>query len=488
MSLRAKATRAVAWSGISQLVIFATQFTVNVATARLLAPEDFGLVAMVTVFTGFAALFVDMGLGLALVQIPVLERRHENTVFWLQLLMGVAMGLVTLAAGPALGWFYGDDRVVLIAIALSPSFLLLSLGYVQIKLDQRRVSFRRVAIVEMLSDVAAGIVAVTMAWRGFGAWSLVARPLVAAATQSGFLWLSSSWRPAFQIDREAARELWGFGRGFTMTVLLNYWTKRAGDLLVGRSLGAVELGYYNRSYALMLQPITQVTSVFMRVLFSVMSRVQTDTDKVRVAYLEGVSMIALVTAPLTIGIIALADPFIVGLLGEPWRPMTVTLQLFCAAGLINSLDSTAMHLFLVRGDSSGLFRWRALTAVITIASFWVGSFWGLEGVAAGYLGRSVFLAPWNFAVPGRAFRVTVGSVLSSVGGILIAASLGFGLSFVCDRVWADDWAPLARLLLLAPLGGITYVLLLKAFRVRAALKAMELVARRFRREGVREAT
>ena len=477
-NLGGKARRAIGWSAIAQVVVFTTQFALNIVLARLLLPADFGLVAMVVAFTGFASLFVDMGLGPALVQLETLEPRHESTVFWMQLGSSVLLSALTCALAPVLGWFYDDPRVIPLALGISPLFVLISLGVVHLQLQHRRVQFKRVSIIEMTSALIAGAGAIALAVFGAGVWALVARPLILAGTRSVALWVTSSWRPKLLFDRAAAREVIGFGSGFTGTLIINYWTKRAGDVIVGRSLGTTELGYYNRAFALMLQPVSQVTRVIMRVMFPVLSRIQKDTSKVRESYLRTITFIAMLTFPACLGLVALAEPFVGGLLGREWLPMVPMLQLFCIAGMINSVDNTAMHLFLIRGNADKIFRWRTMTALVTLSGFFIGAQWGGVGVAAAYLTSTVILMPFNFSVPGKEFDIDVFVAGRVVGKVLVAAVIMAAIVFALDH--ALPGGRLSHLAVLTPLGAAIYVVLLLVLRVPELKEAWGIVRRRKR--------
>lgn len=477
-SLGAKARKAVGWSAISQIIVFGTSFSLNIVLARLLAPEEFGLVAMVIVFTGFAALFADLGLGVALVQLKNLEERHRSTIFWLQLLSGIFLTGLTCAVAPLLAAFFGDERVKDLAFGMSPLFLLISLGSVHLKLQHRRVQFKKVSIIEMASALTAGIAATVLALNGAGVWALVARPLMLAGVRTSALWATSPWRPRLLFDRQAAKEVAGVGSGFTLTVVINYWTKRAGDLIVGHSLGTTQLGYYNRAFALMLQPVTQVTMVIMRVMYPVMARLQDDAERVRETYARTVVFVALVTFPITLGLVALAEPFVLGLLGENWAPMVLTLQLFGLAGMINSVDNTGMHLFIIRGHTGALVRWRTFTAVVTLTAFFLGSFWGVNGVASAFLLRSIALAPFNFWVPGRPYEIGPVLVVRRLYKVFLSAALMCVAVGGAAHLLQGTLSHRTQLGLLVPAGALIYIACLQLLRVPEFGEALNLVRRK----------
>lgn len=472
--LRNRSTSAFLWSGLSQGARLTNQFVSNIVLARLLGPEDFGLIAMATVFTGFAALFVEMGLGSALVQMQSPSATHKSTVFWAQLAIGAILCAIGFGVAPLLAWFYERAELTRITQWMSLSFVLASVGVVHSRLLQRALRIKAVALAELCADLVATLLAIYSAWRGWGPYALVLRVLVQHALQSCLLWAASEWRPTFHFRSAMLRELMGFGSSFTLTLALNYATRKLGDVLVGKHLGAHELGLYNRAFVFLLMPLTQVATVFMRVLFPVLSRMQDDLPRLRTTYVRGAAAISLVVYPVCLGMIAVADDLVLVLMGRAWLDMVPTLQWFCVAGLVMSIDGTALHLFLVRGNSASVLRFRVITSAATIVAFLVGIPWGSEGVAAAFAARCVILSYWTFDVPASSIALPTRTILRALAGPFLSATC-MSATVYAFTLALTHTDPTWRLVTSVVLGAAFYGLLLHTLRIAAYRDVVSLL-------------
>lgn len=315
MNLRDKTITGVGWSAIGRGVNLLGQLITSIVLIRLLLPEDYGLLAMALVFTGFATLFTEFGFSKALVQRQQLEPAHTTSTFWANLVAGLLLAVAFYAVAPGLAIFYETPALKPVARWISLTFLLGSFGIVPRALLEREMAFKTITKVEITAVLVAGGVAVTLALLGGGVWSLVAQLLCHQALQSILFWTYTSWRPGFSFSWPALRDLMHYGANLTGFNIINYWARQADDLLIGKVMGLASLGIYNRAYTLMLLPLTQVTSLLSRVMFPALSRIQHDKGKVRWAYLRMIQLVAFITFPMMIGLFVVAEPFVATLLG-----------------------------------------------------------------------------------------------------------------------------------------------------------------------------
>ena len=201
------------------------QFGIGVVLARILSPRDFGLVGMVVVFTGLADLISELGLGAALIQRKDIEQRHLNSVFWVNMSLGLLLTVLFMAGSPLIVRFYQEPAILGLTLAISFNFLIGSLSVIQNSILMKALNFRKLAIIELSSTLTAGTVAITMALLGMGFWSLAAQSLTLTATTAACLWLSSSWRPSLSFDRKALKDLLGFSSNLLGFNMLNYFAQ-----------------------------------------------------------------------------------------------------------------------------------------------------------------------------------------------------------------------------------------------------------------------
>lgn len=466
--LRQKTIAGVGWVTAAQFGRQALTLAISLLLARLLSPQEFGLVGMITVFTGFATLFGEMGLSAALIQREEVSEAHLSSVFWLNLVVGVALTLLLSSLAPALATFYGEPRLVPLTRLIALTFSLAALSLVQLSLLRRTMNFRLLAGIELASSVGAGIVALGLAIAGWGVWSLAWQLVLTSVLTALLAWRSSPWRPQPHLERAAIGNLIGFSGNLLGFNLLNYWTRNADNLLIGKFIGPDPLGLYARAYSLMLLPTTQVTNVLSRVMFPALSRVKDQPARAKRIYLQAVAAIALVTFPLMLGLFVVADPFVAAVLGPKWLTMTTTLRIFCLLGLTQSIANTAGWLYQSQGRTDWLLRWGLGSSAFTLASIALGIALGsVEAVAASYALASTLLAYPSLAIPGRLIGLTVSEVMRSVAGSLGCAATMAVAVWGLGQLLPPAWPPGAFLLVQVMAGVSLYAALLHLFKLEA---------------------
>jgi PST family polysaccharide transporter len=454
----------LAWSAASRVGGQIVQFSIIVVLARLLVPAQFGLVEMYAVFTGFAVVFVDLGLAAALVQRQSLEERHLSSAFWLNLAGGVAAAGMIAALSPGIAAFYGQPRLVLLTIVAGANFIVGAPGIVQSALLQRALNFRRLAFIELTANVISGAVAICVALSGGGVWSLVALTLTSTATRSLILWFSSDWRPLWAVDRAAIAELWRFSGNMLGFTSINYWARNADNLLIGKFIGVGALGIYARAYNTMLLPLYQISGVTSSVMFSALSGIQEDLERVRNAYLRAVSMIALVAFPTMVGLLVVADRLVLVAFGQRWSATVPLLRVLCVAGLIQSVSMTGGWIYQSQGRTDLLFRWSLVTSAATLASFAVGLHWGALGVTVAYAIVTLASTYPGIVIPGRLIGMTFSDMTLAVYKPLASSFTMGGLVFLVGEAVPRHWPSAVQLIVLVAAGVASYGASLRLFR------------------------
>ena len=458
--IRRRTFGGLGWTAGSQVSLQAVQFGFTAVLARLLVPNDFGLVALIAVFTGFAAVFVDFGFTAALIQRPELEERHRQTAFWLNVATGCLFTAVMVGLAPGLAAFYDEPRLVELTIALAPTFVLSSLGIVQIATLQREMDFRSIAFIETTTLVGANTVAVVLGVLGAGVWSLVALTLASTFLRSFIVWVVSPWRPRGGIEREAVSDLWNFSSRVAGFNAVNYWARNADNLLIGRFVGTNELSFYNRAYNLMLLPVGIVAGVTSRVMFPTLSRIQDDHEYVGRIYLRAVGLIALVTFPAIVGLFVVTRPFILTIYGSQWEPVVPILQILCGASLIQSVTRTTGWLFTSQGRGDWYLRFGVFSSVTAIGAFFLGLPWGVNGVAAAYVVWTAVNSYVAFVLACRLIELRTSDVLLACTGVFAASAIMGITVWLAEREIPDTWRAVIQLGIGVALGAVVYVLAL----------------------------
>lgn len=444
-SLLVRAASGFLWAGGAQMLGQTLHIAIRLILARLLVPEDFGLLAMATSFLGITALLADLGIGSALTQQSELTPQHRSTAFWLTFAMASGFFILFVAAAPLVGAFYRETSVVPVLQVLALSFFLGVPQSVYTAMLVRRLDFKTLGLRQVAATAVGGGAGIAAALSGLGVWSLVLHTLFSTATSSILLVLQAGWLPGWTFSRSAARELWGFGRWVTANRFLNYFNRNADNLLIGRFLGAGTLGLYSFSYQAVLLPLMYIARPVAAVSFPSFVHLRDDRRRCARAYLRTLEMITGVTAPLVALGVAASPAAIPQILGEAWTPAVPIVQLLSGVAAFHALMNLASPLFDGLGRPQWGLLWTAFTLALNLTGFVVGLRWGAVGVAAGLLCASAVQLPCQWLMVRRLLPLPVRSLVSlfTRGLLLFAATAGvWGLL----ATWLHPAAGLARLI------------------------------------------
>jgi len=475
MSLLRQTFGALKWTAGAKIAQQAIQFVLSAVLMRLLGPSAFGLVGMVMVFSGFAAIFGELGFGSALVQRQNLSEAHRSTVFWLTLGTGVLLAGTLFAAAPFIAAFYKEPLLKPMTAWLALSFLLSAPGMVSRSLLTKAMRFDILAKVDVAALTVSGAFAAAAAARGAAVWSLVAQQLVSAGVTSALLFWFGEWRPHFTWSSTAARELFGYGAGLTGFNIVNYWARSADKLLIGNLLGSVALGLYSRAYSLMLLPLTQIVSVVTPVMFPAMSAIRDDQERLRGVYLRMISLLTFITFPMMTGLLVTARPFVLGIFGAKWVEVVPLIQVLCIVGMLQTMSNPTGLIYTSQARTDWLFWWGIGSGGTTIIAIVIGVFIGsVRSVAIAYMIASIILTPPCLAISGRLIQLRLLDLWRAVAGNLLCAS------FMAIIVWGvfcflpPGVGSLAQLFVLVPLGAMLYGVLAYSSRLPVLSQLTEI--------------
>jgi O-antigen/teichoic acid export membrane protein len=405
----------------------ALQLVSTVVLARLLTPADFGLVAMVMAIVGVADLLREFGLSGAIVRLREIDDAMWASIHRFSFVLGLLAGGATAAAAPLVAALYGEDRLVVLTLALAPLVLLNSVAMPLQAGLQRELRFGTIAIVEIIAAAAGVGAAIAAALAGAGLWALVLLPGMSALVRlAGFLVIR---RPPLAPARpwRELRGVVGTGGSILGVELLNYAARNLDNVLVGRMLGPAVLGMYTRAYALLMLPISQLNGPLARVGLPVLSRLRDDEDAYR-RYVRTAMLVIGYAAIPTFAIAAgVAEPIVVVLLGEPWAAAGPIFALLAIAGVAQALGNVSGWLYVSLGRAHRQLLYFAATKPLVIAAFVVGLLWnGVAGLALLYGLVSCALLVPGFLLAIRGTFVRAGDVFLPVLRPALLAPFAFG--------------------------------------------------------------
>lgn len=370
--------------------------------ARLLSPQDYGLIGMVVVFTGFVALFKDLGLSLATVQRAEISYEQISTLFWVNVCLSAAITVVMVALAPLIGWFYSEPRLVLVTVVTATGFIFGGLAVQHEALLKRQMRFYALSVIAFLSMMIGYAVGIVLAWRGAGYWSLVFSQLALLASNMLGVWLVCRWRPGRPQRNSGVRSMLSFGGNVTGYAVVNYISKNCDNLIVGRIFGPQPLGLYSKAVQLLSMPTDQINEPLATVSIPALSRLADSPERYRQAYLRIMEKLIMLTMPAVTLMLATSDWLVRIVLGSQWD-YTARIFIFMGiAGLFQPVASTGGWLLVSQGRVRDMLRWSLINAPISIISIVAGLPWGVVGVAASWsLGRVLLANPLLFWFVGR---------------------------------------------------------------------------------------
>lgn len=458
MSSKERVVTGVKWTFVSTMGKRFMALGANVVLARLLAPEDFGLVAMAGVVLGFVDLFRDLGTGAALVRQKTVNPVLQSSVFWLNLAFGITMTLSMMALSPVIAALYREPRVQPVIMVMSLSFLLSSISIVQSGVMTRKMRFDAMAKIELSASALSYVVGIGAALLGQGVWSLVYQILTYTTLSTTLLWIVGDWRPQLVFVWAEVRGIMGYSLNLVGYNVFYYFAQNVDNLLIGRYLGTGALGVYDLAFKLMAFPMQAISAVFGKVMLPYYAQAQDDLPRFRHVFLQVARAIAFVTFPLMIGLFAAREHFVLTVFGADWAPMIPLLAMFAPLAAIRSVLTTTGSIYVATGRADLQLRWGIVSNLVVFAGLAIGLQWGVIGVATGFTVTALLLLYPNFMIPFRLVGLTLPALFKALRPTLLCTALMLALLFTLDLLVADRLGHGAALVLLVCAGVISYTI------------------------------
>jgi len=417
-------------------------------------------------------MFQYLGLATATVKWATLNHRQVSTLFWINVAMSAAIMLATIAAAPALGWFYQEPRLLAITACYAVSIFLTGLNIQHEAILSRQMRFAAIAIIEITAIAVGLAAAIVAAVYGAGYWALVINQLVMTLATVIGVWSTCQWRPGLPARHTGVRSMLSYGGNLTGYNFTNYFARNLDNALIGKFWGAYQLGMYSRAYQMLLMPMAQINNPLVSVAVPALSRLIDSPDRYRTAYLKIVEKIAMITMPGIMFMIATSDWLVLVLLGPQWREAGRIFMLLGAAAIIQPVTRTAPWLFTTQGRTRELLHWGFISSFIAVISIVAGLRWGAMGVAAAYATTDVCITtPLLFWWVGRRGPVHASDFYRTIAPAVCASLCSLAALLIC-RPWLAASANL-----IARLSVALSVTLLVSFLVFAALPAGRMAMR-----------
>jgi len=463
---------------IARCLIAVIQVGSVICLARLLSPEDYGLVSMITAITGFAPLLVSLGTPDAVVQRAQIGEQEISTLFWISFSVGCAAMLAVAAGGPLIARFYGEPRLTMVAAVSAWSFLASGLTCQHYALMRRAMKFQELSIIEVAANLFSAGATVLLAVWGFHYWALVMRPVAMHSLLAGGVWLRCGWLPSRPRMTPAVREMLTFGLNSTGFTLTDFAGRSADKMAIGYRAGATSLGYYQSADFLYNNVLDVIVAPLFGVATASLSKVRHDLAEFRRLWGKGLSTLAFFSMPV-FGILAItSQDVVVLLLGAKWSHGGTLLAILALRGIPHTIERSLGWLHVAAGRTDRWMRWGVGAAGIQLAALLCGLQFGATGVVIAYVACTFVLFIPAIAYAGRPLNIGAADVIRAVwrplAGSLSAAAVGF----VIRHTVLADVSNVVRAAALTLIYLVMYfTMVVGMFRVRMPLNVLALLMR-----------
>lgn len=452
------AARGVAWSAAQTLGARLLSIATFVVLARLLGPRSFGLVGFASVAVAFFSIFVQQGFGQALVQAPVVEKRHLDTAFWVSICFGALLSLSVTALSWPLAHVFHLPQLAPILQVLSIAFILSALSSTQVAILQRQMAFRSLAIRLVLGNLVGAIVGVAAALAGAGVWSLVAQTLSGAAVGVLVVWTAAGWRPGLSVTRETYIELFRFGRSVVGGNIAGFFLRRTDDFFIGAFLGPVLLGVYTVAFRLLIVLMDVSIDTVERVALPTFARMQQDPLRLRKAYFAATRVSAAAALPIFCFLAAAAPEVIHVFFGAHWDRSIPVMRVLSLMGVANTLTNFNYTIMVAVGRPQLAFRFLVIASVANVIGVAIAVHWGIVAVAVALVLRNVLIgSPLSIYYLKRVLNLGYREYFASYLTPALASICGVGVILVLHVGLMHSMGNLARLTVMLWGGTVTYL-------------------------------
>ena len=436
-----RATRGGAITVIAQGLVFVINLLQIAILARLLTPDDFGVVAMVAVVIGFVSFFRDAGLSMATIQRATVSDQEVSSLFWINVCFGLIGAMFVALCAPVVAWFYDRPELAAITVALAGTFLFSGLMVQHQSLLKRQMRFGRLASIQVTAKLIGAGVALTFALYGAGYWALVYYQYAFVLASLLLVFILCPWRPrGFRLNRQVWHML-RFGGNVTGGNIANYLGANGSRLIVGKSLGGATLGIFDNAWQLLLLPLGQINAPITSVAFPTLSRLQDDPARFRDYYMKAAAGVICLSVPLITVMLGLSDWLIIGYLGPQWTEAIPIFQILGIYAVFVPIGNTTGWLFLSQGRTGEQFRWQVFSSVFRVFAALLGIQWGLAGMTWAFSVTGALLIPFLFLYVGRTGPVrskdlgTLGmlALSTALAGIATVAAIRYFLNPVLSQ-------------------------------------------------------
>jgi teichuronic acid exporter len=442
-SLRTKAISGVLWSAFERFGQVGCAFVLQIFLARLLAPEQFGLIAMVTVFITLSNVLIDAGFSQALIQRKEVSDLDVTTVFYFNLFIAVMLAAFLYWLAPFIAGFYEEEELTLIVRFLSINLLFAGLGAVHRAKLTREMRFKKLFYASFPATLLSGLVGIYLAYRGYGVWALVAQSLLMRASISSLFWVMTGWRPSLAFDFACIREMFPYGSRLALSGVLSNGFSNLYVLVIGKLFTPVDVGLFQRARLFQQLPVQNLQAVVGRVAFPLFSSVQDDPVRMKQGLRKAIRLVAWIALPCMAVLAGLSEPMVLVLIGEKWLACVPYLKLLCFVGALYPLHAMNLNLLAAMGRSDLFLRLEVIKKVLIVLNILATYRFGLHAMVLGMIVTSLFALLLNTYYTKKFVDYGIVQQFGDLYRLIVVSAVIWSVTTVCIVVFPEmPWAAL----------------------------------------------
>lgn len=471
-SLKSIAAKGIFWSAVDKFAVQIGQFVVSVVLARILIPEDFGLIGMLAIFMALSQTFIESGLGIGLIQRQDRTDIDFSTVFVFNLLVSGFFYLLLFFSAPYISLFFNQPQLTDLVRVLSLTLFLNALAIVQKTKLTIAMDFKSIAMSNVIAVIAGGLCGIVAAINGYGVWSLVVQSLVWSLATSVSLWFLSSWSPSVSFSKKSFNSLFGYGSKILLAGLYAQLLNNIYNICLGKFYPTASLGYYTRAKSFADVSAGTIVSIIQQATFPVLAAVQNDQEKLVSIYSRMIRMSAFLIIPLMTLIALLAKPIVILLLTEKWVSLIPLLQWMVFARIFLPMSAINMNLLNAVGRSDLYLKIDLSKLPLTILAMIITIPLGLKAIIIGHVVTSAIAFVINAYLPGKFYGYGAVKQLKDMLPVFFA-TIGMAISVLVLSYFIKNL--ILELLLGVVLGAVTYLFICWALKLEELKEAWQLL-------------
>ena len=474
-NLRQKTTNGLLWSSVERFSNQGIQFLFSIVLARLLTPEDYGIVAMVIIFFAIAQTFVDSGFSNAIVRKKDRTEADLSTCFYFNIFVGLGFYIMLFLCSPFIAEFY-DQPILSSVVKISGlSVLINSLCIVQQAQFTIRIDFKTQAKVTLTSTVISGILGILLAYLGYGVWALVWQGVIGTFIRMLLLWVFSKWRPRESFSKDSFHYLFGYGSKLLASGLLDTTYNNIYPIVIGKFYSPAQLGNFSRAQGWASLPSSNITSILQRVTFPVLTEMQDDDERLATNYRKLLRLSAFVIFPLMMLLAAVASPLVRVVITSKWDACVPYLQIICFSMMWYPIHAINLNLLQVKGRSDLFLRLEIIKKIVGVLVMCVTIPLGVTAMCFGMVYTSINALFINTYYTGKLLKIGYLTQMKDLLPIIFISLLVGACAYASTWLFSTEWI---KLFMAVVIGGIMYLILINFFAKDEYIEVMNVIKRK----------